>query len=265
MNWLDNNEDTTVIVEVPLGSSENLEINAKVQKGDIKIENIPTALKINASSEEGLVRLRGVRANEVSVKANKIMMQEVYAVDMDLKEFEKDKGYTIIEQCQANNIRAIAENVNVQSVYTHNIEVHTTEDSLLKNLSGNAVIYASGEVLNAVSFSGTMNAVSKCKKTMLHFVELHYDSKVQIDNPEGDTQLGFTSDVATETTDIHIHSFCPIASKSKEFVVCQRAENEFEVIRKNAEADSTLKIEVKNGKEVKLIKQSWIESIKFDF
>jgi hypothetical protein len=265
LDWKIDNEDTTVIVEIPIGSSENLEINAKVQKGDIKIDNVPTATKIVTLAEDGMVRLKGIRANSVDVNANKILMQEVYAVDINLKEFEKDKGYLIIEQCQANNIRAIGENVNVQSVYANNIEVQTTEDSLLKNLHGNAVVYATGAVLNTVGFSGTLNAVSKCKKTMLHFAELHNDSNVKIDHPEGDIQLGFTNQVATETTDIHIHSLCPIATKSKEFVVCQRAESEFEVIRKNADADSTLKIEVKSGKEVKMIKQSWIESINFDF
>lgn len=153
----------------------------------------------------------------------------------------------------------------MDSCYTNNLEVKSNFQCLLKNLHGNAKVTASGEVFNTVGFSGTINADVSCLSSMLHFAQLVDENYIKLNHPEGFVRAGFANEIVKETTDLHIKSTCPIQTKSKEFVVCHRAENDYEIVRKNPESDSSLKMDILKAKEVHLIKQSWIDSIKFDF
>lgn len=152
----------------------------------------------------------------------------------------------------------------MDSCYTNNVNVRTSQECLLKNLHGNAKAISSGEVFNTVGFTGTLNAEITCKSTMLHFAQLMDENNITINHQEGFVRAGFANEIVKETTDLVIQSSCPIQTKSKEFVVCHKAENEYEIIRKNPHSDSSLKMDIK-AKEVHIIKQSWIDSIKFDY
>jgi hypothetical protein len=100
---------------------------------------------------------------------------------------------------------------------------------------------------------------------MLHFATLSGENRISIDHPEATVRAGFANEIVKETTDLHIKSNCLIKTKSKEFVVCHRAENDYEIIRKNPESDSSLRMDIKNAKDVNIIKQSWIDSLKFEY
>lgn len=265
LEWLDKSHDTTIIVEVPLSTiCRDVEISAKVHvAGQIKIDNIPTAKIIHASTTEGRVKLSSIRAEKVEAIAHNIAANAVYALKMDFKSPQATSGSILIESCQADNLKAEARSVKIQSCYANSVDIRTTHESLLKNLHAKANIVAAGEVLNTVGFSGTMNANIQCEHTMLHFAELSGHSNIEIDHPKGNVRAGFANEIVKESTNLHISSTCPINSQSKEFVVCHSSENEYDVIRRNPEAESSLNMKIKRAKQVNLIKQSWIDSISF--
>ncbi|KAG5668101.1 hypothetical protein PVAND_016055 [Polypedilum vanderplanki] len=102
------------------------------------------------------------------------------------------------------------------------------------------------------------------REILLHFAEISGDNKVEIIHPASYVRAGFANEIVKESTNLHIISNCLIATKSREFIVCQKAEDKYEVIRNNPDSDSTLKMIVTSGKEFQLIKQSWIDSIRFE-
>lgn len=263
--WLDKSHDTTITVEVPLSSiCRDIEISAKVHiSGQIKIDNIPTSKIIHASTTEGRVKLSGLRSEKCVATAHNITLEGVYSHIIDLKSPKVDAGTILIESCQADSLKAEARSVKMQSCYAKTVDIRTTHESLLKNLHAKANIVAAGEVLNTVGFSGSMNAKVNCEHAMLHFAELSGHSDIEIDHPTGIVRAGFANEIVKEATNLHISSTCPIQTKSKEFVVCHKSENEFDVIRRNPDADSSLNMNIKRAKEVHLMKQSWIDSVKF--
>lgn len=263
--WLDKKHDTTIIVEIPISSiCRNIEISAKVHiAGQIKIDNIPTAKTIYASTTEGQVKLTGLRTENCEVIAHNIIAEGVYAHKIDFKSPKADSGTIFMESCQADSLKAVARSVKIQSLYANTVDITTTHESLLKNLHARANVVASGEVLNTVGFSGTLNAKVNCEHTMLHFAELSGHSNIEIDHPEGKVRAGFANEIVKESTNLHISSTCPIETKSKEFVVCHKSENEYDVIRRNPDAESSLNMNIKRAKAVHIIKQSWIDSVKF--
>lgn len=265
LDWLDKSSDTSIIIEIPISSiAQDIEIHAKVQtSGQIKIDNIPTAKIVKASTAEGRVKLSCLRAERCEIIAPYIEAENVYSFYLDVKSQTPNEGKIKLDNCQADKIKAEAKSVHIHSCYATRSDIRTTDQSLLKNLHTRATIVASGEVLNTVGFAGSINAQVKCEHVMLHFAELVDNNHIEIDHPEAKIRAGFANEIIKESTNLHIFSNCPIETKSKEFVVCQRAENEFEVIRKNPNAESSLKMNVKRAKEFNLIKQSWIDSIKF--
>lgn len=202
----------------------------------------------------------------MSVKGSDILVDTLYAYDVDLKALTNYETSLInILKCQCDKINAEAAKVRIDSCYTNDIYIKSYVEALLKNLHGNSRFDASGYVFNTVGFSGTFNGKLTTEKTMLHFAELSGDSNVHISNPNALIRAGFANEIVKNTTNLRIKSNCPIHTKSKEFIVCQKSEKMFEVIRENAGSDSTLNMVVEEGKELQLIKQSWIDSITFEF
>lgn len=170
-----------------------------------------------------------------------------------------------ILKCQSDKITAEGAKIKIDCCYTNEIFIKSYVEALLKNLHGNAKFECLGAVFNTVGFSGTFNGKLKTERTMLHFAELSGDSKVIISNPAGFVRAGFANDIVKNSTNLHIKSNCPILTKSKDFIICQKSEKMFEVIKENENSDSTLTMIVEEGKELQLIKQSWIDSITFEF
>lgn len=262
MECINTQEDTTVIVEVPLGKCSEMEVKIRVMsKGDIKVHNLPTAKSISAITKDGKIKLLHCRSEDVYATANNITAETVYAYNINLKA----EDTVNIQTCQSDILKVESSKLKLDSCYSNMVNIKTSNEALLKNLHGNCIFDSSGKIFNTVGFAGTMNGKLKTEKTMLHFVECVGDSVVEIDHEEGLIRAGFANEIVKESTNIHIESNCEIKTKSKEFIVCQKSINKFEVIRDNPNSDSTLKMIVKSGKELQLVKQSWIDSITFDY
>jgi hypothetical protein len=260
-------EDTTVIVEVPLSSCNNVQIkiNANV-RGDIKIDNIPNLKSVDLMTRKGKAKVQNCRCQNINMKATNAIADFIYAYSLNIEaKGNGEESTASVQKCQADYVKISAPRVKIDTCYAQKIDVESTNEALLKTLQANGRFNCSGKVFNTVSFAGTMNANLLTLHTMLHFVELNGDSIVKLTHPEGLIRAGFANEIVKETTNLHILSNCEIKTKSKEFVVCQKAENVFEVIRENAGSDSTLKMIIENGKEFQLIKQSWIDSLNLEF
>ncbi|KAL7021745.1 hypothetical protein ACKWTF_012005 [Chironomus riparius] len=234
--------------------------------GDFKFDNLPKVNRISAVTNDGKIKIQHSRCEEVAVKASDITIDTLYAYDIDLKAMTNAETSLInIVKCQSDQMRAEAPKVRIDSCYTNKIYIKSYVEALLKNLHGDSVFDCTGHVFNTVGFSGTFNGRIATERTMLHFAELSRDSKVVISHKDGMIRAGFANDIVKNSTNLHIRSCCPIQTKSKEFIVCQKSEKLFEVIRVNENSDSTLKMIIEDGKELQLIKQSWIDSITFEF
>lgn len=233
--------------------------------GDFKFDNLPKVKKIAANTNDGKIKIQHSRCEEVTANGSDIMVDTLYAFDVDLKALTNYETSLInISKCQCDKISAEAAKVRIDSCYTNDNYIKSYYEALLKNLHGNSRFDAAGFVFNTVGFSGTFNGKIKTERTMLHFAELSGDSNVEISHPSGLIRAGFANEIVKNTTNLRIRSNCPILTKSKEFIVCQKAENRFEVVRENENSDSTLCLTVEQGKELQLIKQSWIDSITFE-
>lgn len=242
-------------------------MNNSLFLGDIKIDNLPTAKKITAITNDGKIKILHLRSGEVLARGSEIFLDTVYAFNIETKaRGDDEKALINIVNCQSDVLKVDAPKVRVDSCYSNEVDIKSTIEALLKNLHGNTKFNSSGKVFNTVGFAGTFNGKIHSHKTMLHFAELTGDSSIELSHPDGYIRAGFANEIIKESTNLHIISNCQILTKSREFVVCQKAEDRFEVIRNNdPDSDSTLKMTVTNAKEFQLIKQSWIDSITFDF
>ncbi|KAG5668098.1 hypothetical protein PVAND_016052 [Polypedilum vanderplanki] len=258
-------EDTTVIVELPISQCNDIEIKISAVKGDIKVDNIPHAKKISLNTNGGKVKLMHLRSGEINAIGTNIFMDTVYAYSVDAKaKGDEEKSLINISGCQSDNIKLDGPKIKIDSCYANNVDIKSTQEALLKNLHGNCKFNCSGKVFNTVGFTGTFDGKLNTERNMLHFAEISGDNKVEIIHPASYVRAGFANEIVKESTNLHIISNCLIATKSREFIVCQKAEDKYEVIRNNPDSDSTLKMIVTSGKEFQLIKQSWIDSIRFE-
>jgi hypothetical protein len=211
------------------------------------------------------VKILHSRCGEINATGTEITLEAVYAYSIDAKsKGEEERSIINASNCQIDNLSLDAAKVRIDSCYTNKTFIKSTYEALLKNLHGNCTFDCSGSVFNTVGFSGTFNGKLHTERNMLHFAEITGDNNVEITHPESYVQAGFTNEIVKESSDLHIISNCPITTKSREFVVCQKSEERYDVIKKNPESDSTLKMVVKHAKKFTLIKQSWIDSIRLE-
>jgi hypothetical protein len=113
LEWLDKNENTSIIVEIPLSSCRDIELNVNIEtKGKVQIENIPTSKSVDISTNNGRVMINQLRTESLTVAAPEMAIESVYAMTMDLKGTKKVESSMMLQMCQIELLRAIGKRVS---------------------------------------------------------------------------------------------------------------------------------------------------------
>lgn len=150
--------------------------------------------------------------------------------------------------------------IKVGSCYNRNSKFTSTDDTVLKNLHGNASIKSSGKSFKLSGFAGNLKAHLDNEEIEIQLSGLTGASEILSINSKANVKLGMADDVI-RGTNFKISANCATESYIPELIVCHK-KNSYEIKRENPIRKSQLQVKVKNGKSLELSTMSWIDFLK---